>query len=704
MSSPPPPPRRRRSLRLAIKHNSDDNTSNPTSTKRRRGKGPVVEDDRSHLEVVDVDVDVDDGLGLSLGLGLGNESSVRVSDCGAVVEESSKKVKMMTEGSGKDVESSGKVNDKGKGKAILIEIDDDDDDGDGDGGENGGKIKMEDELESSRRRFTREEKGKGVVSEGENDSDFDDVEMVPAVQFDLNNAVDGIAEEDVMIEANNKRLLEQFKEIAKRNASKFAYFNAQEEEQNRVESEEDDDELPLEQPVGNIEDWPGPFSTAMKIIRDRVKNSNARVRDLSSSQQSFSVVNWTPRKEKDPERAKRVVPSLQSMCLDILANNVDAITSLEYVPDALRNRLSRLLCDSRRMNLHFLGLLLQGSPSEIRLADCSWLEECEFEKSFEGCDLKNLTVLQLDLSGHCVSDASLRKALIPKDFQALTAISLKGACRMSDVGLAALVSSAPALRSINLSQCSLLTDVGIGSVANSLGSILKELYLDDCVTLKAMCILPKLKQLKALERLSLRGIESVSDKFIRQLISTNGHNMKELVLASCVNLTDSSLKVIAETCSQLRVLDLSYLGKLTDIGMAHITNGCRRIQDLKLCRSPFSDDAIAAFLEASGESLTELSLNNIPEVGQNTTISLARRCKNLESLDLSWCRRLTDEALGLIADSCLSLRLLKLFGCSQVSSVFVDGHSNPHLHIVGLKLTPILEHIKRPEFQQGHSY
>lgn len=128
----------------------------------------------------------------------------------------------------------------------------------------------------------------------------------------------------------------------------------------------------------------------------------------------------------------------------------------------------------------------------------------------------------------------MHKALVPKGLPALTTISLKGACRISDGGLAALVSSAPALRSINLSQCSLLTDVGIDSIANSLGSILQELYLDDCDTLDAMRILPTLKRLKYLEVLSLRGIVSVSDKFIRELISTSGQNMKELVLANCV--------------------------------------------------------------------------------------------------------------------------------------------------------------------------
>lgn len=116
----------------------------------------------------------------------------------------------------------------------------------------------------------------------------------------------------------------------------------------------------------------------------------------------------------------------------------------------------------------------------------------------------------------------------------MTTISLKGACRVSDAGLAALVSSAPALRSINLSQCSLLTDVGIDSLAKSVGPVLQELYLDDCDTLDAMCILPILKQLKNLKVLSLNGILGVTDKFIGELIDAIGHNMKELSLANCL--------------------------------------------------------------------------------------------------------------------------------------------------------------------------
>lgn len=58
--------------------------------------------------------------------------------------------------------------------------------------------------------------------------------------------------------------------------------------------------------------------------------------------------------------------------------------------------------------------------------------------------------------------------------------------------------------------------------------------------------------------------------------------------------------------------------------------------------------------------------DSFSQVGHCTALSLARRSRKLLSLDLSWCRNLTNEALGLIVDSCFSLKVLKLFGCSQV--------------------------------------
>ncbi|XP_061352514.1 uncharacterized protein LOC133297396 [Gastrolobium bilobum] len=493
--------------------------------------------------------------------------------------------------------------------------------------------------------------------------------------------------------------MERFRDIARENASRFAHF-APEENENENEMENDDSSSSEEE--HEIEDWPGPFSTAMKIIKDREMKS-VQTGCVSSQTSLAASIKWVPNTEPGHVGVRFSVPSLQELCLEILVKNVDAVVSLDSVPDALRHRLSQLLCDSRKINNHFFELLVGGSPTEIRLRDCSWLTEEQFTKSFQMCDTSNLVVLQLDQCGRCLPDYVIVATLAqsPRQLPRLTSLSLSGACRLSDGGLRAIVSSAPALRSINLSLCSLLTSASLYILAESLRSLLKELYLDNCQAIDAALIVPALRELEHLEVLSVAGIQTVCDEFVKDYIIACGHNLKELVLKDCINLTDASIKVIAEHCPGLCVLDLMNLCKLTDLSIGYLTNGCRTLHTLKLCRNPLSDEAIAAFVETTGESLKELSLNNIKKVGYHTTLSLASHAKKLHSLDLSWCRNLTDNALGLIVDSCMSLRLLKLFGCTQVTDVFLKGHSNLQIQIIGLKMSPVLQHVKVPNPLQG---
>lgn len=87
----------------------------------------------------------------------------------------------------------------------------------------------------------------------------------------------------------------------------------------------------------------------------------------------------------------------------------------------------------------------------------------------------------------------------------------------------------------------------------------------------------------------------------------------------------------------------------------------------------------------------------IIQVSHHTALSLAKHAMKLQSLDLSWCREMTDEALGLIVDSCLSLKMVKLFGCTQITNVFTHGHSNENVKIVGLQESQILKNIVVPD-------
>ncbi|XP_061361529.1 uncharacterized protein LOC133305349 [Gastrolobium bilobum] len=542
------------------------------------------------------------------------------------------------------------------------------------------------------RRFSREEKMKEPLNEidflatvileaesqNQNSDDDRNLDIVQRVD-------DNVAYQRVHDDYRRNRIVEKFREIAKENASRFARF---------APDVQDDGSSPVPEVEHEIDDSPTPFSTAWKTVKDRwMKATQKRC--------APACITWVPKRNHEDVCARLSVPSLEELCLKVLANNADAIVSLDGVPDELRHRLSQLLCDSRKINSHFFELLVSGSPTEIRLKDCSWLSEEQFTKSFQTCDTARLEVLQLDQCGRCISDYALHATLAQSPMARLTSLSLSGACRLSDKGLSVLVSSAPVLRSINLSQCSLLTSACLNILADSLGSLLKELYLDDCQLIDAALIVPALKELEHLEVLSMAGIQTVCDEFIKDYIIARGHNMKELVLKDCIKLTDASMKVIAEHCPGLCVLDLMNLSKLTDSSIRYLTNNCRALHTLKLCRNPFSDEAIAAFLETTGESLKELSLNNIKKVGHHTTLSLASHAKNLHTLDLSWCRNLKDDELGLIVDSCFSLRFLKLFGCTQVTDVFLNGHSNPEIQLIGPKMSPLLQHLKVADPHQG---
>ncbi|KAK8468061.1 hypothetical protein PHAVU_007G217300 [Phaseolus vulgaris] len=109
-------------------------------------------------------------------------------------------------------------------------------------------------------------------------------------------------------------------------------------------------------------------------------------------------------------------------------------------------------------------------------------------------------------------------------------------------------------------------------------------------------------------------------KLVCFYITARGHNMEVLVLKDCRKLTNASIKVIAEHCPGLCTLDLMYFGQLD--GFIHGIS-YKYFHTLKLCRNPFSDEAIAGFLEIVGESLKELALNNVKKVRHHTALSLA---------------------------------------------------------------------------------
>jgi hypothetical protein len=184
----------------------------------------------------------------------------------------------------------------------------------------------------------------------------------------------------------------------------------------------------------------------------------------------------------------------------------------------------------------------------------------------------------------------------------------------------------------------------------------------------------------------------------------------------CLSVTDAGLGAIADACRNLRVRAeggwrkegeeigeegafVAFLGCLTHLLPPSLTLStlysaplpaplpppCTLIQVLSVRRcTKLSDDALA--LVASLGCLQQLMASGVGGCGNKTMLALSQHCReSLELLDVSFCRGVSERALGLVADSCPHLCQMVIFGCSQVTFWggslgdlwLLTGHSRP---------------------------
>ena len=84
--------------------------------------------------------------------------------------------------------------------------------------------------------------------------------------------------------------------------------------------------------------------------------------------------------------------------------------------------------------------------------------------------------------------------------------------------------------------------------------------------------------------------------------------------------------------------------------------------------------------EETARELVARALELIPRLDE---LRPRRTLGGGEALDLSWCRGVSDDGVGLLVDACPELRTLTIWGCSQLTQRFFGQHSNPKLHIIG---------------------
>ncbi|XP_017255370.1 F-box protein At3g58530 [Daucus carota subsp. sativus] len=255
----------------------------------------------------------------------------------------------------------------------------------------------------------------------------------------------------------------------------------------------------------------------------------------------------------------------------------------------------------------------------------------------------------IDLREYSNAGDRLLAALSLARYQNVNQISLEFAQGVEDKHMELLKkkfnSSVQNLEHLNLNGCQKITDKGVEAIT------------DACPKLKSFSIYWNVR---------------VSDLSMTYLVK-NCKNIVDLNLSGCKNISDKSLELIASNYQLLESLNLTRCVKLTDGGLQQILCKCCALRTLNLyADSSFTDVAYKKFSLLVGLRFLDLcGAQNLSDEG----LSCVAKCKNLVSLNLTWCVRLTDAGVISVAQGCTSLEFLSLFGIVGVTDKCLEALS-----------------------------
>ena len=84
--------------------------------------------------------------------------------------------------------------------------------------------------------------------------------------------------------------------------------------------------------------------------------------------------------------------------------------------------------------------------------------------------------------------------------------------------------------------------------------------------------------------------------------------------------------------------------------------------------------SIAGLSDAALSALVHVTRAAAPSAPASASSDPMRPLLRLRSLDLSFCRGVSNEGVGQVVDSAPSLRRLVVWGCSQLPATLFDGH------------------------------
>lgn len=378
--------------------------------------------------------------------------------------------------------------------------------------------------------------------------------------------------------------------------------------------------------------------------------------------------------------------NLMTLCIEILAKNIDLADDLGDLPPTMIDRIARILSKKRLMNSQTLDLFLRPDVEDLMIYDGARLRTDDYIRIF--------------------SIASKLKKL-----------KIRNAIQFKDEVMEYLMGRHLNLESLYLYGANLLAEdrwieflAAKGKHLNALQIGYTDKHLNDNVvaSLKDHC--PSLTRLKIChnQQVSNKGVEHIADlknlehlglQFVTEtatepyvhVIEKIGKQLRTFSIRNVPHVDDRLLDAIHENCTSLTKLRIQDSEVMTDAGFARLFKGWKNkpltFIDLKKCRhvdaskprenahlTGLCSDGFKALMGHSGRKLKHLNVHACRHISRETfeeVFDLDKEYPELLKMEISFCEQVTDLIVGRIFRTCPKLKELNVFGCMKLKEVVV---------------------------------
>ncbi|KAM4808190.1 F-box/LRR-repeat protein 17 [Rhinophrynus dorsalis] len=280
------------------------------------------------------------------------------------------------------------------------------------------------------------------------------------------------------------------------------------------------------------------------------------------------------------------------------------------------------------------------------------------------CRSQNITELNIS-DCHNVSDEGV--CMVAQNCHGLLKYTAYRCKQLSDISVIALASHCPSLQKVHVGNQDRLTDEALKQLGTKCRE-LNDIHFGQCYKITDQGMISIAKGSPKLQKIYMQENKLVSDESVKAF----AENCPELQYVGFMGCSVTSEGVIHLTkLKNLISLDLRQITELDNETVMEVVKKCRNLTSLNLCLNRSINDRCVEMIAKEGRKLKELYLVTC-KITDYALIAIGRYSMTIETVDVGWCKEITDQGATLIAQSSKSIRYLGLMRCDKVNEATVE--------------------------------